>query len=626
MSPAPTAQVVSSRWQRARVLAGGAVGASAIVALLGLAQWLVLLPDATNRLRDDAFYEFAWAANVAAGRGPCVSDGVTTSGVQLLWSLLLVPVAWLGGAACLPLVAPWLGVGLHVATAFGWWRSVRDRATAAVLALCWLGHPLLLRECQNGQETALACLLASALWWGRKAQPAAWMLLGVAAVLARADLIALLGALSLWRDGLQVRAFAAPAAAALSLVAANLALGGGVLPDSAGPMAWLWHSNQALVDAGWPAWLSASWWFARPALLGGPFAAASVFGCGLAVFGLLRPWWPAAWRIAPAVLVGIASALGVRDLATPGFAALLLVVWPAAQPRAVPRALLAVVVGLAAIVVVHWAVRWYPRDYYVAPLVVVAMVALARYGRLRLLLLALPLVQFVDRGRIQPEPLLGQRELELAGRFVGDLLPAGERVGCFNSGLVTFHADVLAGPSAHGVVNLDGVVDARSFAALQQARLSAFLDDLGVRFVLDNPVQFALDPRLPHACGPWFGGGFRPEQDLVELARFDVPGVDNGRPDGDSVRLYWRRGRGAPPASPFAAASELPRLPSGERVVACPLRAGQRLGWRGADGIERTLLAVDVDTVAVVALAAAARGGVVCVDGQREPVLTLAPL
>ena len=131
MSLAPTAPVVSSRRHRARFLAGCAVASSAIVALWGLSQWLVPRPDACDRLRDDAFYEFAWAANVAAGRGPSVSDGVTTSGVQLLWSLLLVPIAWLGGAACLPFVAPWLGVALHAATAFGWWRTVRDRATAA---------------------------------------------------------------------------------------------------------------------------------------------------------------------------------------------------------------------------------------------------------------------------------------------------------------------------------------------------------------------------------------------------------------------------------------------------------------------------------------------------------------
>ena len=83
-----------------------AVAAALVAAVVGIARGLSLAPDAQDRLRDDAFYEFTWAANVAAGLGPVVSDGVTTSGVQLLWSLCLVPVAWLGGAASLPLVAP----------------------------------------------------------------------------------------------------------------------------------------------------------------------------------------------------------------------------------------------------------------------------------------------------------------------------------------------------------------------------------------------------------------------------------------------------------------------------------------------------------------------------------------
>jgi len=610
----------------ARLLIVVACALALVVAATGLGEWLVPTPGATDRLRDDAFYEFAWAANVASGRGPTVSAGVTTSGVQLLWSLLLVPIAWVTGAASLPLVAPWLGFGLHVLTAFGWWRSVRDRATAFVVALCWLGHPLLLRECQNGQETALACLLASGLYWGRRLRAPAWCGLGIAAVAARTDLLALLVALSLWRDGWRLRAFCAPGLATAVLVMASLALGGGVLPDSAGPMAWLWHANQALVDSGWPAWAATQWWFARPALLGGPFAAASVFGCGLAVFGIVRARLPAAWRVAPAALVGIACALGMRDLATPGWAALLLAGWPAVKRRALPRELLAVLTGLAAIVVVHWAVRWYPRDYYVAPLVVAAMVAVVRFGRWRLVLLLLPLVQLVDRARIAPEPLSGQLELELAGRTLPALLPPGERVGCFNSGLVTFHADVLAGAEAVRVVNLDGVVDHRSFAALRHARLGAFLDAEGVRCVLDNPVQFARDARLPHACGVWFGDDFAPERDLVELARFDVPGVDNGRAGGDSVRLYWRRGRGAPPVVAVTLAVELARLPSGERVVACPLQRGQSLWWRDADGMRRTLLTAEVDTLAVVALVGSAPGGQLGIDGRQEPVLVLAPL
>ena len=145
-----------------------ALVACLVAALLGC-RGLELDPTAANRLRDDAFYEFAWAANVAAGHGPMVSDGTTTSGVQLLWSLLLVPFAACFGAAALPLLAAWFGVALHIATALLWWRSCRDRLFGACVALLWLGQPLLVRECQNGQETALACLFASLLWlWRRR--------------------------------------------------------------------------------------------------------------------------------------------------------------------------------------------------------------------------------------------------------------------------------------------------------------------------------------------------------------------------------------------------------------------------------------------------------------------------
>ena len=97
----------------APILSALALCAAVCAAGWGLWQWVLLAPDEVTRLRDDAFYEYAWAANIAGGRGPVVSDGVTTSGVQWLWSLLLVPVAWCFGPACLPVVAPWLGLFLH---------------------------------------------------------------------------------------------------------------------------------------------------------------------------------------------------------------------------------------------------------------------------------------------------------------------------------------------------------------------------------------------------------------------------------------------------------------------------------------------------------------------------------
>ena len=71
------------------------------------------------------------------------------------------------------------------------------------------------------------------------------------------------------------------------------------------------------------------------------------------------------------------------------------------------------------------------------------------------------------------------------------------------------HADVLAaGGQRRGVVNLDGVVDHRSFAALRARRLDAWLDEQGVRYLVDGPQQFAMDPSIPHACGRYFDGAF----------------------------------------------------------------------------------------------------------------------
>lgn len=578
-----------------RLAAAGALVAAGAVAAAGLAG-LELAPDATNRLRDDAFYEFTWACNLAAGRGPMVSDGVTTSGVQLLWSLLLVPVAWLAGPALLPLVAPWLGFLLHALTALVWARATRSRLVGCCLAACWLGQPLLVRESQNGQETALACLLASLLWLRRRGSEAAFTALAVLAVLARTELLALVGLLSWWRHGADwPRGLVAPGLAFGVHTSANVLLGGGFWPDSALPMPWLVHSNRALIDGSLAAFVADCWWFARPVLLGGPWAIASAAGSALAVFLLLRPMLSRRHRLVPLALVGAAFAAGARDLAVPLGAAVLLACAPASTRRPLPRDLLALAAGLTAILALNWAVRWYPRDYYAAPLAVLAFAACQRVGRCRPLLLVVAAAMLADRWHLRPEPLAGQSAMALAGRWLSVALPAGERVGCFNSGLVTFHAAVLAGAAERrGVVNLDGVVDARAFAALRQGRLGAWLDDQGVRFVLDQPVQFARDPRLPHASGHWIAADFDAARDLLEVARFAVPGAA-------AMRLYWRRGRGEPPPLP-AAVRLLGHGADGTAQVLWPAAAGQTLELVVAGGERRPILSVDAATAVVVAV------------------------
>jgi hypothetical protein len=222
---------------------------------------------------------------------------------------------------------------------------------------------------------------------------------------------------------------------------------------------------------------------------------------------------------------------------------------------------------------------------------------------------------------------LGQMEMVLAGRHLDLVLPPGERVGCFNSGIVTFHADLLAAPGQrHAILNLDGVVDARAFRALQASALDAWLDAQGVRFLVDNAVQFAVDPSLPHACGRHFGGDFDPSSDLVEVARFDVPFVGNGRPGGDSMRLYWRRGRGEQPVRP-GQAREIGGDASGARHVLWPAKAGSALEVESLDGSRVRLLSVDVETAVVVRLGKDWLGtGRLFEAGRDQPVLVLRPL
>ena len=572
-----------------------AVAAAVAAAAWGLFCWWTWSPDLATRVRDDAFYEYAWAANFASGRGGVVSDGVSTSGVQWLWTLLLAAVAWLFGAGAL-WAAPFVGGALHVAAAAAWWRIPRDRATGAVLALCWLGHPLLLREAQNGQETALAGLAATGLYAARHARQRWFVTLCVTATLARSDLFCLVVLLAWCRrgDGWW-RALGAPLLAFAALAAANLWFGGGLLQDSAAPMAWLWHAN---LEEAWGFW-RAQWWFTRPVLLGGPFHTASAFGFGAVAFLLLRPFVPRALRFAPLLAVALAALLGAHDLLCPLWCALLLALRPAASRRALPAGVLAFALGLGAVVALHWAVRWYPRDYYLAPVAVAAFVAVHRLGRWRLVLLALPVLQLVDSGRVRPEPLAGQRAMAAAGAELHRFVPARDRVGCFNSGIVTFLADVTADDARRrGVVNLDGVVDRRSFAALRARELDAWLDAQRVRFVLDGPAQFARDPAVPHASGRFFGPEFDASQDLVEVARFAVRSATAGAARPEAMRLYWRRGRGVRP--PRIAEERVTVL--GVDRVLWAARAGETLvmsdGHTGRVVLER----VDVDTQVLLVL------------------------
>jgi hypothetical protein len=376
-------------------------------------------------------------------------------------------------------------------------------------------------------------------------------------------------------------------------VIANLLLGGGALQDSAWPVPWLFHQHAALRQAsGQLDALRQFWWYVRPVLLGGPFELFCPLAAAVLVFLAVRPRWPRSLRALPAFAVGVADVLGARNLMTAGWTAILLAGWPRRTRTPLRGDLLALGAGLTALLVLHYVVRQYPRDYYFAPLAIGGAAALLRLRRLPWVLLAA--VACSLHGWLEPhrEDLRGQEAMAMCGRFVARVLPAGEALGVFNSGLVGWLHD---GP----VVNLDGVVDARAFAALQRRDLDGFLDAGGVRFVADNPAEFSLDVAVPHSSGRWIGAAFDPDRDLVEVARFGVPGVDGGRAGTDSFRLYWRRGRGAPPPSAPPPA-DLGRSPDGGRYVLWPARPDVRLEIEQGDRSRCVLVRSEVATVYIV--------------------------
>jgi hypothetical protein len=341
----------------------------------------------------------------------------------------------------LPRIAPLLGLACHVMAATLWLREGRRTWHAWAIALFWLGNPLLLREAQNGQETPLACLFATAMFCARRASGFAFASIASLAVLARADLFALAMALTAtrrasWRS----KTITAVVAIAPWLLFQRIC-GGGWVPDSAQPMAWLAHANfeRALPPAVDAYVQLEQWWrYLRPVLLGAPFAHAGVAGwAALVAMSLARLVLPSL-RYVPIAAVGAAWAVGASDLAVPLGAALLVACFPIDRVRFVRIDAVSTVtaIALASIVFVHWSLRWHPRDYYMAPLAVGACIglrAMRRHPSLFALLACWQLAWQVERPW-PLEQLAGQRAMQAAGAALQPLLGFGARVGCFNSG------------------------------------------------------------------------------------------------------------------------------------------------------------------------------------------------
>ena len=509
--------------------------------------------------RDDAYYCFDWARSVVEGRGPRVGGGAPTSGVHLLWELVLMIPA-LAGRRAVELSAPPIGALAVLLAAFVLGRSLRDagggRYVPWITGLLLLGNSLVGLEACNGQETGLGALAMAWVLHEARASRFRFTFAAVLAIFARSDLFLFVAALTLQRPGTWWVRSLGPAVALLLYAAVNFALTGRPLQDSAEPMAWLFHQRFEATDPDWTAWLRTLWWWGRPVAFGSPFVLASAVGtaCLLAVpfralFERLR-FSSVAAVLGTTAMVG----LGGDDLLIPCLA-IVLALLPQASTRVglTLRDVVGPLGGAVALVALHSLIRWYPRDYYWVPIAVVGTWAIGRTlagGGPRgvaaaVAIVAIPAGSFLAaiEGRFAPwDAHLRESEhaLDAAARHLESLVPEvlgeGERIGAFNSGHLTWRL-------GDRVVNLDGVVNRPAFEALRAGRISAWLDEQAIGWLCDNPQQFSLDPTVPHACGAWFGSGFDPAEDLEEWARFvDADPESTDRRGTETVALYRRGG------------------------------------------------------------------------------------
>lgn len=547
------------------------VGAAALgMAVFGVVWRVLSMGPLDVHLRDDAYYYFVWAENLLAGSGPCVTEGVATSGVHILWGLLLVAVSTVSE---LPWGSVCLGLVLHCLCALVIYRAaLPDRALGWLAASVYLGSHFLTYEAMNGQETAVACLTLAVFLLGYRRSLTAFFVLAVLVVAARGDLIFLVAALALSQAGLR-RARVLVTFAVLGCYAAwNIALAGHWLQDSASPIPWLMAEEFRF--AGTP---------------------------------VLDRWQPH--------LMSIAQFIPFRNASTPLAIALVLAAVAGLRRRDLEFPCL--LLGGLALVGFHDLWREYPRDYYFAPLGVLGafgLLQIARsYPRLGFVVVCLGCLWNGKHLFDEPPLRAWQREMTMAGRFVDRFVPPGESIGCFNSGIVTWERQGR-------VVNLDGVVNAAAFAALKKGSLLDYLQESQVTYLLDNPIQFQNQGL--HSNGRHFGAGFDADRDLQEIARFVWPGDQGVRRTGmDGFRLYQRRSA-VPVSDRFAAAADLGLAPGGEgRWVLWSGRRGQVL--RSDSG---RLLSADSDCIYVMQVPWNGGQGLrLFVDASIEPVLTIAP-
>lgn len=449
---------------------------------------------------DDAYYYFQIARQLAQGNGPSFDGETATNGFHPLW---LVVCAAIQAVETDPLRAVhWalsLGAILGTATTalvFAIVRRLAEGTGPALLAAAFYGlHPTFVVEGVDGLETALAVFLLALLVrihvgaWQRGEPLRMGEAVGLGAVagcmmLARTDSALVWAAVWLAHAARGSRAGAAGLTPSLVAGAASAVC---VVPW----LAWSFSRFATLLQVSAVALPEPL----REAFLaehGGSLEAVlgrswHVTQQALAI--LVRrylvlesaPVWPAG--------AALATALAAMLLAPPA------ALRSRARRRLAP--LLAPATGILAGLLVHTAVRWWFREWYLAPagwltaLFLGLALAYARDAGERLVgaRVAAPLVyagfallcatllgpQHSDAWRGTAFHRVQQLE---AARWLEAETEPGVRVGAFNAGILGYF-------SGRTVVNLDGAVNAEAYRARRANRLAYYILDRRLDYLVD---------------------------------------------------------------------------------------------------------------------------------------------
>lgn len=457
-----------------------------------------LLADAGTLLgrhgSDDLFYYTQVAHHLATGAG-LTFDGLNpTSGVQPLFTLLLVPFApaFEGRPLLACRVVLWLATALTFATAWllpsvaqAIGGGTRPARWAGVVAGClWVTHPGVLDTTFEGTEAALAAL-CWALSLGAWASGASGSRLGAilaVGILARVDHL-VLAVQTAWRRGLAWPVMLAPLGAWLVVV--TLATGTPVQDSGAAKRL---HGERIFA-------LEHDLDVATPPALGAPAARLAELARGVASVPGRMP--------VTAVAVGLFALVAIARRDTAVTRAVLRGGWP----LFVGGPLLAA----AYLVYLHSLRSWYLVPLMLgAALLGSALLVDVFGGRRRTAAAALFVLGATWlHTSANPRDHWGDRYVRAALRLA-ELTPPGSRVGAFNAGI---HGAWALGERR--VINLDGVVNHGALEALRGMELDAYVRTEDIGWIVDHDQTVSFYERAGAT-------GLRRRLELLE--RIEVPG------------------------------------------------------------------------------------------------------